>query len=57
MDRETDKVERKDWSWLPKLMPGVSKRIAAEKVVHGERWISECWRRSLDHSLSTAVHI
>lgn len=47
MDRETDKVERKDWSWLPKAIPAVSKLIAEKKSKHGAKWVGECWRRGV----------
>ena len=47
MDRTKDQRRRKDWSWLPDFMPGVSRQIADKRKAFGADWVNECWKRSM----------
>lgn len=42
-----DKEQKKDWSWLPKAMPGVTKLMAEKRQKLGDAHVRECWRRGV----------
>ena len=44
MDREDGK---RDWSWLPKQMPGVARLIAEKRRAMGAEWVNTCWRHGV----------
>jgi hypothetical protein len=47
MDRQTEQ-RKKDWSWLPEFMPGVSRLIKERRASMGDAWVQECWRRGVN---------
>lgn len=38
---------KKDWSWLPKAMPGVARIVADRRREHGDEHVNLCWRRGV----------
>ncbi len=40
-------MEKKDWGWLPKHMPGVAVVIAEKRALHGAAWVNECWHKGV----------
>lgn len=38
---------KKDWSWLPKAMPGVAALVAERRQEYGKAHVEECWRRGV----------
>lgn len=42
-----DATAKKDWSWLPAHMPGVSRLIAEKRRKHGAAWVQTCWRNGV----------
>lgn len=40
-------MDKKDWSWLPKEMPGVAKVMADKRAQYGNAHVNECWRRGV----------
>lgn len=38
---------KKDWSWLPAFMPGVSKLVKEKRAQYGHEHVNECWRRGM----------
>lgn len=35
------------WSWLPSMMPGVSKLMAEKRAQYGAEHVKQCWHRSV----------
>jgi hypothetical protein len=42
------KKEPRDYSWLPREMPGVAKLMRERRAKYGNRHVNECFRRSVE---------
>lgn len=38
---------RKDWSWLPKLMPTVVDMVKERRAQDGDEWVNLCWKNGV----------
>jgi hypothetical protein len=39
-----DKTEKLDWSWLPRMMPGVARLMHEKRSALGDAHVNECWK-------------
>lgn len=42
-----DKGEKRDWSWLPRAMPGVARLMRERRGALGDAHVNECWKRGV----------
>jgi len=44
---QMDSNGKRDWSWVPKLMPQVARLMKAKRLEYGDAHVNECWARGI----------